>query len=356
MHRLFFCAYVTRRQAFTLVELLVVMAIIGILMGLLLPAVQMIRESARRTECANNVKQIGLAALNYESTFRKLPAASLFPTKDSGGNSLPDDTSRNGWSAHAQLLPFLEQVNLSSRINFDIGYKEHPAITINGESKQISSFRIQTYLCPSEINDRRRGEGTAEENYPLNYSVNAGTWFVYDPNEKLVGRGAVGTNIRVGVNSITDGLSNTLLLAEVKAYTPYFRNANLASPLPIPTNPADVVSLGGDFKTNSGHTEWVDGRVHQTGFTATFAPNTKVLYTHSDGKTYDVDWNNHQEGLGGLVDPFVTYAAVTSRSFHPSGVNCGRADGSVAFIFEGIDLLVWRALSTRDGGEVVGEF
>ena len=153
-----------KRSAFTLIELLVVIAIIGILIGLLLPAVQMVREAARRTACANNMRQLGLAALNYESTFGMIPAASLFPTVAATGVPLTDDITRNGWSTQAQLLPYLEQVNLSSNINFKIGYKEHPPITIGGATEQISSFRIPTYLCPSEINDRRRGEGTSEVN------------------------------------------------------------------------------------------------------------------------------------------------------------------------------------------------
>ncbi len=344
-----------QRAGFTLVELLVVMAVVGVLMGLLLPAVQSVRESARRTECANNLRQIGLAVQNYLATNRKLPASSLFPTKSLTGLPLADSTDRNGWSAQAQLLSFLEQTNLSSRIDFKIGYKEHPPVTIGTETKQIPSFRIHTYLCPSEVNDRRRGEGTAEENYPLSYTINAGTWFVYNPNDNSVGAGALCTNRHIGIQELTDGTSNTLLFSEVKAYTPYFRNANLSAPLAIPATPADIVSLGGDFKKDSGHTEWVDGRTHQSGFTATLTPNSEVPYTHSDGQLYDIDWNNHQEGKGGLVDTIVTYAAVTSRSFHPSGVNTNRADGSVGFIANQIDLTLWRSLATRSGGEVLGE-
>ncbi len=343
------------RSAFTLIELLVVIAIIGILIGLLLPAVQMVREAARRTACANNLRQIGLAALNYESTFGKLPAASLFPTVSATGVPLTDEITRNGWSAQAQLLPYLEQVNLTSNINFKIGYPEHPPISIGGDTEQISSIRIPTYLCPSEINDRRRGEGTSDENYPLNYAINAGTWFVYDPIEKTAGPGAMCTNRRIGVHELTDGMSNTLMFSEVKAYTPYFRNANLPAPLALPNSPAEIIALRGDFKKDSGHTEWVDGRAHQSGFTATLTPNSKMIYTHSDGQNYDVDWTNRQEGKGGFNDIFVTYAAVTSRSYHPTGVNTCRADGSVSFVSSSIDLNVWRSLSTRDGGELVSD-
>jgi prepilin-type N-terminal cleavage/methylation domain-containing protein len=341
----------TPRSGFTLIELLVVIAIIGILVGLLLPAVQRVREAARRTACANHLRQLGIAALNYESSHRKLPAAALFPTVTATGTPLTVGANRSPWSAQAQVLPYLEQINLASNMDFKVGYAEHPAVSIGGSTEQISSFRIPTYLCPSETNDRRRGEGTSQVHYPLNYAVNAGTWFVYDPVAKLAGPGAMCTNRRLGLQEITDGCSNTLMLSEVKAYTPYFRNANLPAPLSIPNSTADVIAMGGDFKTDSGHTEWVDGRTHQGGFTSTFTPNTKVIYTHSDGQKFDVDWTNRQEGVGGLNDTLATYAAVTSRSYHPAGVNACRADGSVNFVSNSIDLTVWRSLSTRNGGE-----
>lgn len=341
-----------RARGFTLVELLVVIAIIGILIGMLLPAVQSVREAARRTSCSNNMRQLGLATLNYESTFAKLPAASLFPTLKVDGTDFGDSESRNGWSAQAQLLPYLEQSGLASSINYDIGYKEHPPITFGDSTAQISRFRIPTYLCPSEVNDRRRGEGTDEENYPLNYGWNGGDWFVYNPDNQSTGSGALLTNEQNRLSSIYDGTSNTILFAEVKAYNPYFRNANLDSELAMPESPEQVIALGGDFKTNSGHTEWVDGRVHQSGFTATFPPNTVIGYVHSDGNFYDVDWNNRQEGIGGLADSFPTYASVTSRSYHTGGVNIARVDGSVNFVSDSIDAVSWRNFATRNGGEL----
>lgn len=346
----------TTRKAsagFTLIELLVVIAIIGIMMAMLMPAVQMVREAARRTSCANNLRQVGIAVHNYESALRKLPAASLFPTNDPTGVPLADSSIRNGWSAQAQLLPFLEQENLSSKIDYSIGYKDHLPVTINDSLEQISSFRIQTYICPSEVNDVPRGVGTDEEDYPLNYGWNGGEWFVYDPTDGSSGSGAMVCNRQLRMTEIQDGTSHTLMFSEVKAYTPYFRNADLAAPLAIPTEPEDVVVLDGDFKTNSGHTEWVDGRVHQSGFTATFPPNTQVLYVDASGQEFDVDWTNHQEGRNGLTDTAVTFAAVTSRSFHPSGVNTCRADGSVAFVSASINRELWRAFASRNGGEVV---
>ena len=115
---------------------------------------------------------------------------------------------------------------------------------------------------------------------------------------------------------------------------------------------ADVVALGGNFKLDSGHTEWVDGRAHQTGFTATFPPNTKVILANAGG-VFDVDFNSSREGK--TIDQ-ITYAVVTSRSYHPGGVQVVFADGSGHFIDEAIDVFTWRALATRDGGEVVEDF
>ena len=151
------------------------------------------------------------------------------------------------------------------------------------------------------------------------------------------------------ISTFTDGTSNTLFYGEVKAYTPYFRNAALPGDLTKPVDPNEIANLGGDFKTSSGHTEWVDGRTHQTSFTATFPPNTVVPYVDSAGGDYDVDWTNQQEGKSQTVS---TYAAVTSRSHHPGGVTAGRADGSVEFFNENISATVWTALATRNGGEI----
>ena len=114
---------------------------------------------------------------------------------------------------------------------------------------------------------------------------------------------------------------------------------------------AAVAGMGGDFKSSTGHTEWVDGRSHQTSFTATFAPNTVVPYDNA-GVTVDVDWTNQQEGKSDTVK---TFAAVTSRSYHTGGVNSARADGSVHFESDSIALNTWQSLATRNGGEVVAE-
>lgn len=330
------------RRAFTLVELLVVIAIIGILIGMLLPAVQQVREAARRMTCGNNLKQLALATHNFESSFGKLPAS----WKPAGN---PDSGSVDGWSVQAQILPYLEQANLHDEIDFSMSYTAIPPINLGGQSVLLPAARVPTYLCPSEINDVPRTDSAGNRiHYPLNYAANSGKWFVYDPASQEVGSGALVTNQQLSMGSFFDGTSNTLLFSEVKAYNPYFRNAALGGKLPMPTDPSAVASMGGDFKSSSGHTEWVDGRSHQTCFTTTFAPNTSVIF-EQDGVEFDVDWTNQQEGKSATVK---TFAAVTSRSYHPGGVNTVRADGSVQYVIDGINLVAWQSLSTRDGGEV----
>ena len=332
---------------FTLVELLVVIAIIGILIGMLLPAVQQVREAARRISCANNLRQMGLATHNYESAFREFPESFRQPPS-------PSSSTGRGWSAQVLILPFVEQGNLNEVIDFE-EEDVHPSQTLdlgNGPVP-LSSARVPLYICPSEVNDIvREDQNGVPEHYPLNYGANAGLWFVYDTNTRRTGQGALQASRGTPIGSFSDGTSNTLLFSEVKAYTPYFRNLGMEGDVAMPTDPAAVAGMGGDLRATSGHTEWVDGRGHQTSFTSTFSPNTVVPHDNN-GQLLDVDWTNWQEGReGGNAS---TFAAVTARSFHTGGVNVGRADGSVSFETDNISLIVWQQLSTRDGGEVISQ-
>ena len=322
------------RSAFTLVELLVVIAIIGILVGLLLPAVQAAREAARRMQCSNNLRQIGLALHNHESAKKHLP-----PLGDylEAGNTVY-------WSVQTRLLPFMEQANLQTLIDFKRPISAQPT---------VAKFRVPYLLCPSEPNDRERPDGPTFTHYPLNYGANAGLWLMYAPIRDR-GTGVFLMNRPTKLGEITDGTSNTLGMAEVKAFTPYLRDSGSPMSLvePTPHLPSDVATYGGEFKVDSGHTEWVDARVHQTGFTTTFAPNTRVPYENA-GKVYDIDFNSMREGRS---NSFPTYAVVTSRSHHVGGVNVLLMDGSVHFVGNSMDRATWQALGSRAGGEVVGPF
>jgi prepilin-type N-terminal cleavage/methylation domain-containing protein len=154
------------RRGFTLIELLVVIAIVAILVGLLLPAVQKVRDAAGRAKCQNNLKQIGLALHNHLDSHRCLPANGIY--RNSGGMM----ASVSAWSALARILPYVEQESVFRSIDFAVPYSD-PSMTV------VSAQRVATFICPAEVNDR--GSGTGNGNYPnkhwtLNYAVNEGTW------------------------------------------------------------------------------------------------------------------------------------------------------------------------------------
>lgn len=333
------------RSAFTLIELLVVIAIIGIMMSILFPAVQMVREAARRTACLNNVRQVVLALHNYEGARRHLPPSYEL---DSGGLA----TGNGSWSIHGHLLPYCEQANAYRMVNL-----EEPWSSPYNKATGVPTLRVAMYLCPSEVNDVVRIDTSTGEPkvYPQNYGFNFGSWLVYDPVDGERGDGAFYVNSKVKMGHIQDGTSHTLCVAEVKAFTSYIRNTDDPGPIP-PTDPNAFVGLGAsDIKLgpilhkNTGHTEWCDGRVHHSGFTTVFTPNTVVPYEYN-GDTYDIDVNSEKEGNS--TDK-VTYAAITARSYHAGGmVSTAMLDGSTRSLSDLIDLNLWRSLGTIAGREV----
>ena len=328
-----------RRFGFTLVELLVVIAIIGILVALLLPAVQKARGAAQRIQCANNLKQLGLGVLNFESAKRRLPPSAVV---EFNSGSTANNVS---WGVHGRILDFLEESSLSGLVNLELGWDGQPA---------IDNVRIPVFQCPSEPNSATARTFTDGRPtlWPTNYGFNMGTWFVFDPVTEQGGDGAFYPNSNLKMGRFKDGTTKTLLAADVKGWTPYTRNGGPTSTaIPNTIAEASAMVASGAQEKATGHTEWPDGRVHHTGFTATMTPNTRVPFINQDGVEVDADFNSWQEGRNG-IDGNPTYAMITSRSEHSGVVQVVLLDGSVQTVEDGIDLPVWRAMATRDGGEI----
>lgn len=340
-----------RRTAFTLVELLVVIAIIGILVALLLPAVQAARESARRTQCVNNLKQISLSVHNYHDTHKKFPFGK--------GASYPGAPVYARWSAHALLLPFMEQQNLHDTIDFKfapatpgmggvIGFM--PAYSnASGINVIPSQVFIAGFICPSDPT-AVQGAWPGQNNYV----GNQGGWLCDRGDQPGAPTDVSPTEIQTGVfyflsqvrfSDAIDGTANTMMFSEKLRgngspnprtdmfVMPNQTSLNATYATCQATNPATATPL-----TSKWGWSWVMGE------------NCCTLYCHvSQPNTFTC------AGIPfpGTMTNMAMQVAATSR--HPGGVNGAMMDGSVRFATSTIDLTVWRAIGTRASGEVVSD-
>ncbi|WP_435016171.1 DUF1559 domain-containing protein [Tundrisphaera sp. TA3] len=357
------------RRAFTLIELLVVIAIIAVLIALLLPAVQAAREAARRSQCTNNLKQMGLAALNFESTNQTLPPSwSPYPGASGGGSRV---------NVLAFMLQNLEQGNLYNIWNFQVDS--------NGGSACCGKFnltarimQVSTYLCPSDPNtgivldasgsglpcahnsyfastgntasQYIPGGGTSlQETNPANFGLfhvryDSSQQQYLDPPTNSQPNPQYQAVIGTKLSEITDGTSNTAMFSEVKMS----RFNNSALPAIDQANQIDPVQLapnaGFTLQTPSADCVTITSRIGYRG--NQYYRQIPETYNYS----HTVPPNNPKVDCG---DASIVAAHISSRSYHPGGVNTAFADGSVKFIKSTINLLTWRALGTRAGGEII---
>jgi prepilin-type N-terminal cleavage/methylation domain-containing protein/prepilin-type processing-associated H-X9-DG protein len=334
-----------RRPAFTLIELLVVIAIIAVLIGLLLPAVQAAREAARRGQCINNLKQIGLSIHNYESTFKVYPFGK--------GNSYAGAAAYARWSAPSQLLMFIEQGNLYNSINFNLA-PETPGMAgavafmpayqnTNRDNATASRSQVATFLCPSDAPPQSTWPGGN------NYLGNQQTW-ACDLSENQASalspadqpHGIFYYQSSVSVGKVSDGLSNTVFYSEkIRGNgTPNVKTDMLvmgvASSLDQTFQMCQALPATAPPLTSREGMSWVMGEMCCTTYNHVAPPNYRTCAS--------IGFTGTMANMAMQVPP---------SSQHPGGVNTLMGDGSVRFVKNTVDLVTWRAIGTRDMGEVV---
>ena len=314
----------TEKRGFTLIELLVVIAIIAILIALLLPAVQQAREAARRSQCKNNLKQIGLALHNYHDNFKTFPPGDVRDTY-----SALDDWSTSQITWIGRILPFLDQAPLYNMINFE------RAPGNGGDNVEVRRTILTAVRCPSD------SSRPTNSNYaPTNYLACRGTdWHSgRDETESMFS-----VISRMSIRDVEDGTSNTLMVSETFAKAPFcddqsLQDPNFASSLDVGMCPASCQTKAPYTGSNQQGYSWFYGTHYESHYFGTvYNPNNKDMPDCGAGSS-------------------TTAALLAARSQHTGGVHALIADGSVRFASDNIDNTIWRNLGHPADGNVLGEW
>jgi prepilin-type N-terminal cleavage/methylation domain-containing protein len=346
------------RPGFTLIELLVVIAIIGILIALLLPAVQQAREAARRTQCKSHLKQLGIALHNYHDAKQTFPP-NLIPGGRPGSPGYIG-YSKGNWGVMAYLTPFLEQSNVYGLLNLESPTYDNVGgswIIPDSNNRLAASILVPLYLCPSDASQKvSTNWGVTEGIGPTNYCANMGTGL--DPaggtqfGSPYGADGVFFADSRIRFADLTDGSSNTAAMSESVLGVGATVSGSAAAPgserdyyknLAFGQNISDASCAAATTWNQSDPRQfsWYSGEIRWTSYNHYYGPNTAK---------YDCVAN------GPATEGYIASGWKAARSHHIGGVNILLCDGGVRFISDSINLGIWRSLATRSGGEVVGEF
>ena len=337
------------RSGFTLIELLVVIAIIAVLIALLLPAVQQAREAARRSQCKNNLKQLGLALHNYHDTAGVFPPAAIrSPTCDPSRSAGP--TRCSGLSFMARLAPYFDQAPIYNLLNFSVEAAWRDT-NPNGYAVAAAA-KLPLLVCPS---DPLRGASYRPDLGPTSYAAcvaNTDNWCA-DPAwyEGLNGAGNAayvctsGTkglsvlfgNSKVNIAGITDGTSNTMMMSEWTMGWPYTQQNNDFAGC-IAGSATPVTAYGPSYEPLGYSWIYAQG-MHSWAFSTLLKPNDPSAKTMSC-----------------TGSPWVGSSRYRASSEHVGGVHILLADGAVRFVSDNINLTTWQNLGNRMDGNVMGEF